>query len=168
MMGAGKTAVGKALATRLDVPFLDSDDEIIKAANMSIDEIFKRDGEAFFRARETEVITRLMKEETGVLSTGGGAFLAPQNRELIHHLGASVCLNAGLELLWTRVRHKSTRPLLRTENPLKTLTEIYEKRAPVYALADLSVQADAKYSIEDMAELVIEKLLTRDDVLEEK
>ncbi len=167
MMGAGKTAVGKALAVRLAVPFLDSDEEIVKAANMSIDDIFKRDGEAFFRARESEVIARLMEEEVGVLSTGGGAFLAKENRALIHRLGASICLDADLSLLWTRVRHKNTRPLLRTDNPLKTLTNIYNKRAPIYALADLSVQANPDYSIEEMATSVIEMLASRPDVLEQ-
>ena len=167
MMGAGKTAVGRALAARLNVPFLDSDAEIVKAANMSIAEIFERDGEPFFRRKESQVIERLLDEERGILSTGGGAYLAEGNRETISAKGVAVWLDADLELLWNRVKHKDTRPLLRTANPKATLTEIYDARVPIYALSDLSVKADAGYSIEDMAERVVEVLLTRPDVLED-
>lgn len=166
MMGAGKTAVGKALAALLGVPFLDSDEEIVKAANMSIGEIFKRDGEAFFRRRETEVITRLLEQKRGVLSTGGGAFLAEHNRAVIDELGVSVWLNADLDLLWQRVRHKSTRPLLRTPDPKKTLTDIYTARVPLYAKASLQVEAKPGFSIEEMARSVEFSLKTRPDVLE--
>jgi len=167
MMGAGKTAVGKALASRLGVPFLDSDTALQHAANRSIAEIFERDGEAFFRDKETKVIERLLAaEEKGVLSTGGGAFLAERNRQIISDKGISLCLQADISLLWNRVKHKSTRPLLRTANPRKTLTELYETRAPIYALADLSVEARAEYSIDDMAEKVLAALQTRPDVLE--
>jgi shikimate kinase len=166
MMGAGKTAVGRAVAAKLNVPFLDSDAEIVKAANMSIAEIFERDGEGFFREKEAQVIDRLLEEEVGILSTGGGAFLAEGNRDNITTKGVSVWLDADLELLWQRVRHKDTRPLLRTADPKATLTEIFNARVPVYALADLSVQAHPSYSIEAMADRVIEVLATRPDVLE--
>ena len=166
MMGAGKTAVGKALALKLDVPFLDSDAEIEAAANMTIAEIFERDGEAFFRDRETEVLDRLMENVRGILSTGGGAFLAERNRQLISEKGVSVWLNADLPLLWNRVKHKNTRPLLRTPNPRETLRAIYETRVPVYSQADLSVVAQPEYSIETMAGHVLAALTTRPDVLE--
>lgn len=166
MMGAGKTAVGRALAVRLGVPFLDSDAEIERAANMTIAEIFARDGEAFFRDRETEVINRLLEEERGILSTGGGAFLAERNRKLISEKGVSVWLNADLGLLWNRVKHKDTRPLLRTDDPYQTLKGLYEARVPIYATADLSVKARPDYAIETMAGKVIEVLTTRPDVLE--
>lgn len=166
MMGAGKTAVGRALAAKIGVPFLDSDAEIVKAANMSISEIFERDGEAFFRTKETQVIDRLLDEERGILSTGGGAFLQDNNRALITEKGVSIWLDAELELLWQRVKHKDTRPLLRTENPRQTLSDIYDARVPVYAKADLSVKADASFSIEEMADRVLEALKTRPDVLE--
>lgn len=166
MMGAGKTAVGKALAARLNVPFLDSDAEIETAANMTIAEIFERDGEAFFRDRETEVLDRLLENECGILSTGGGAFLAERNRRLVTEKGVSVWLNADLPILWSRVKHKNTRPLLRTSNPYQTLSEIYDQRVPVYAKADLTVDARAEYSIETMAGCVLEALATRPDVLE--
>ncbi len=166
-MGAGKTAVGVAVADRLGVAFMDSDEEIVKAANMSISEIFERDGEAFFRARESEVIGRLLDTKKAVLSTGGGAFMAGANRGMISDRGVSVWLKADLDLLWNRVKHKDTRPLLRTPDPKKTLTDIYEARVPIYALADISVQACPEYSISDMADAVIEALLKRPDVLEE-
>ena len=167
MMGAGKTAVGTALARQLGVAFKDSDEEIVRAADRTIAEIFERDGEPFFRARESEVIGRLLRGTPCVLSTGGGAFLAATNRSLIHDVGVSVWLKADLELLWQRVRHKTTRPLLRTANPRETLRQIYETRLPVYGLADLAVDASADYSIEQMALRVAEALKMRPDVLGE-
>lgn len=165
MMGAGKTAVGTALARQLGVPFLDSDEELARAASRSIAEIFERDGEAFFRQRETEVIGRLLRGEPCVLSTGGGAFLSASNRQLIHEAGVSVWLRADLELLWQRVRHKTTRPLLRTANPRETLRELYDARLPFYAQADLTVDSAPELSVEDMAVRVRQALLTRPDVL---
>jgi shikimate kinase len=166
MMGAGKTAVGTALARRLDVPFLDSDEEIVKAANMSIAEIFERDGEAFFREKESQVIARLLEEERGVLSTGGGAFLSERNRRTITDKGVSVWLKADLDLLWNRVRHRDTRPLLRTTDPYGTLADLYAARVPLYEKADLVVEARPEYSVEDMTDAVIAALETRPDVLE--
>ena len=167
MMGAGKTAVGKALAAKIAAPFLDSDAEIEHAANMSIPEIFSRDGEAFFRARESEVLQRLLADpQKCVLSTGGGAFLAEQNRAMISAQGVSVFLQAELDLLWNRVRHKDTRPLLKTRDPRGALGKLFVERAPVYALADLTVMANASYSIDRMADKVLEALKTRADVLE--
>lgn len=167
MMGAGKSAVGKALAAQLDVPFLDSDAEIIKAANMSISEIFTRDGEPFFRRKESQVIDRLLEEERCILSTGGGAFLSPDNRAMIADKGVAVWLDADLDILWQRVRHKDTRPLLRTPDPKATLSEIYQARVPIYAKADLAVKAQTQYSIAIMANKVIEALHGRPDVLED-
>lgn len=166
MMGAGKTAVGRALAARLGVPFLDSDTEIEAAANMTVQEIFARDGEPFFRDREAKVIARLLEEERGILSTGGGAFLAERNRQAITEKGVSVWLDADLDLLWNRVRHKDTRPLLRTPDPRATLSDIFTERVPVYAKADLAVKADPSYSIDDMVDRVVDALLARPDVLE--
>ena len=167
-MGAGKTAVGTQLARMLSVPFVDSDEEIVKAANMSIAEIFERDGEPFFRRKEAQVIARLLHGRAGVLSTGGGAFLQEANRRLIASEGVSVWLKADIDLLWMRVRHKTNRPLLRTNDPRATLTALYEARVPIYALADLTVEARAEYSVEAMAEQVVATLQTRPDVLERK
>jgi shikimate kinase len=168
MMGAGKTAVGTALARMLGAPFLDSDEEIVRAANRSIPEIFERDGEPFFRARESEVLGRLLRGNPCVLSTGGGAFLAEANRAMIAEQGVSVWLKADLDLLWQRVRHKTTRPLLRTANPRETLRGIYEARVPIYALADVVVESRADFSIDEMAGRVLAALGDRPDVLERK
>lgn len=165
MMGAGKTAVGTALARLLKVPFLDSDEEIVKAADRSIAEIFARDGEAFFRDREAEVIARLLRGSPCVLSTGGGAFLSDRNRDQIRQAGVSVWLRADLDLLWARVRHKTTRPLLRTANPRQTLAELLAAREPSYGLADLVVDSLPSYSVDQMAAHVQAALLTRPDVL---
>lgn len=167
MMGAGKTAVGRALADTLSVSFIDSDAEIESAARLSVAEIFARDGEAFFREKEAQVIDRLLSEQPGILSTGGGAFMQDRNRASIHHKGIAVWLDADLDLLWSRVRHRDTRPLLKTPDPLATLSALYEARVPIYALAELNVRADAAYSIQDMADKVVQALLTRPDVLEE-
>lgn len=167
MMGAGKTAIGTGLARRLGVAFKDSDAEIERAANMTVSEIFARDGEPFFRAKEAQVISRLLETERCVLSTGGGAYLAPETRARITDAGVAVWLKADLDLLWQRVRHKDTRPLLRTADPRATLRALYEARVPIYAQSDLSVEAQARYSIEDMVDRVVESLLTRPDVLTE-
>ncbi len=166
MMGAGKTAVGRAVALKLGVPFLDSDAEIEAAANLSVPEIFQRDGEAFFRKREAEVIRRLLETRTGILSTGGGAYLAQTNRDNIAQKGVALWLDAPLDLLWSRVRHKDTRPLLRTADPRATLAEIFAARTPVYRLAEVHVPCAPDLSIEQTAQRVIEALATRPDVLE--
>ena len=166
MMGAGKTAVGKSLAARLQVPFLDSDAEIEAAANMTVAEIFARDGEPFFRQKESQVIERLLETECCILSTGGGAYMSGENRQMISDKGVAVWLNADLDLLWQRVRHKDTRPLLRTDNPLGVLTDLFNKRVPIYGLADLQVHVMPGCSIEETTSMVVEKLLTRPDVLE--
>ena len=167
MMGAGKTAVGTALAKLLKVPFVDSDEEIVKAADRSIAEIFERDGEPFFRDREFEVIGRLLRGRPAVLSTGGGAFLAERNRSQIAEHGIAIWLQAEPEVLWQRVRHKTTRPLLRTANPRQTLLDLCAAREPSYRLADLAVESAAGLSIEQMAARVVEALRQRPDVLEE-
>lgn len=166
MMGSGKTAVGRALAARLGVRFLDSDAAIEDAAQASIAEIFARDGEAFFRDREAEVISRLLSGTPSVLSTGGGAFMAERNRAAISARGVSVWLDVPLDVLWDRVRHKETRPLLRTADPRGTLAQIHAQRVPVYSLADLRVEARAGFSIEDTTARLTEVLAGRPDVLE--
>ena len=165
-MGAGKTAVGTLVAQKLGVPFVDSDSEIVKAANMSVAEIFTRDGEAFFRDKETRVIRRLLRESRCILSTGGGAFLAQTNRAMISQRGVSVWLKADLDVLWNRVKHKDTRPLLRTGDPRATLGALYRARVPLYSEADLSVVSDGIASIDQMVDRVLEALITRPDVLE--
>lgn len=166
MMGSGKTAVGTVLARLLGVPFLDSDEEIEKAAARTIAEIFERDGEAFFRVKETQVISRLLDNRQGVLSTGGGAYLLAENQQMISEKGVAVWLRADLDILWARVRHKNSRPLLQTSDPKRTLSELSVAREASYAKADLVVDARNEYSIEQMADRVVEEMLTRPDVLE--
>ena len=166
MMGSGKTAVGRALSAQLGVPFLDSDAAIEEAAKANIAEIFARDGEPFFRDRETEVIARLLSGPPSILSTGGGAFMAERNRRAIAEKGVALWLDADLDTLWERVRHKDTRPLLRSPDPRGTLAEIYDKRVPVYRLAELAVKTEPRFSIEDTAGRALRVLATRPDILE--
>lgn len=168
MMGSGKTAIGRNLAQRLEVAYLDSDAEIEAAAKATIAEIFERDGEQFFRDREAEVIGRLLEGAPCVLSTGGGAYLADRNRSAISQKGIAIWLDADLNLLWERVRHKDTRPLLRTSDPYATLARIFHERAPIYAKADLRAVADPAYSIDEMTDEVLRVLAQRPDILEAK
>jgi shikimate kinase len=165
MMGSGKTAVGSEVARRLGVPFLDSDREIERAANATIAEIFARDGEPFFRERETAVLHRLLHGTPCILSTGGGAFLAEANRAMIDADGVALWLDADVDLLWSRVKHKTTRPLLMTDNPRRTLGEIFERRVPIYALAGLRVAVRPGASIAETAAQVIDVLKSRPDVV---
>ena len=167
MMGAGKTAVGKVVASKLGVPFLDADTEIEKAANMSIQEIFIRDGEEFFREREAQVILRLMKGSPTILSTGGGAFIQRVNRQAINLLGVSLWLDVEVDLLWSRVKNKDTRPLLKSLNPYETLKKLHLERQPIYKKADISVKASSRYTVEDMAQKVIDSLQSHPNLFEE-
>lgn len=166
MMGSGKSAIGRKLSERLGVPLRDSDAEIEKAANSQISEIFQRDGEAFFRKREHEVIARLLSEAPCILSTGGGAFMNPANRDVITEKGVSIWLHAELETLWERVRHKNTRPLLQTDNPKATLAALLAKRDPVYALADLRIETRLSYSLDETTDKVMAVLQARPEILQ--
>jgi len=166
MMGAGKTAVGQAMAGLLGVPFRDSDTEIVTASNMEIAEIFARYGEEFFREKEAQVLARLLDGAPAVLSTGGGAYLLEKNRTLISERGVALWLKADLDVLWSRVRHKSSRPLLNTADPEARLAELYAARVPLYAMADLAVETRREYSIAETAARAVAALATRPDVLE--
>jgi shikimate kinase len=159
MMGAGKTAVGRALAARLGVPMRDSDAEIVERSQLSIAEIFERYGEPFFRDKETQVIARLLEGPPCVLSTGGGAWMSERNRALLTEKAAVLWLEADLELLWTRVRHKTSRPLLRTADPRQSLADILAQRSPVYALAPLRIQVRPDWSITETAGHVLRILI---------
>jgi shikimate kinase len=139
MMGAGKTTVGRRLAARLNRQFLDSDEEIEKAAQMSIPEIFEQRGEAEFRAGEMRVIARVLKQQGMVLATGGGAFVNVETRGLIKAEAVSVWLKAEIDILFERVSRRSNRPLLKTANPRETLRKLIDERYPIYAEADVTV-----------------------------
>ena len=141
LMGAGKSAVGRLLSERTGRRHLDADSEIEAAAAATIAEIFERDGEAFFRRRESEVVRRILSGPPGILSTGGGAWLTESVRETVGRRGVSVWLRADLDTLWSRVRGRSHRPLLRSDDPRAVLGDLLEKRYPTYALADVIVDS---------------------------
>ena len=166
MMGSGKSAIGKMVSSILDVPFRDADVEIERAAKLSIPEVFERHGEEFFRDKEDQVIKRLLHEKCCILATGGGAFMNKKIRLSIKEKGVSVWLNADLETLWRRVKHKRSRPLLQTNNPRETLANIYTDRIKTYSLADIIIDSHDKLSLEEMATLVVKSLLDREDLIE--
>ncbi|MET2831758.1 shikimate kinase [Mesorhizobium shangrilense] len=139
LMGAGKTAIGRKVATMLSLPFLDSDHEIESVSRMTVPELFERYGETEFRALEQRVILRVLENGPQVLSTGGGAFMNPQTREAIAAHGISVWLKAELDLLMERVSKKQNRPLLKSADPRAVLERLMAERYPVYATADLTV-----------------------------
>jgi shikimate kinase len=141
LMGAGKSSVGRIVAAHLGIPFVDSDAEIERVSRMSITELFAAYGEEEFRALETRVMKRLLKNGPRVVSTGGGAFINDRTRRHIKKGGVSVWLKADLDVLWERVNKRDTRPLLKTENPRQTLEKLMNARYPVYALADLTVMS---------------------------
>jgi shikimate kinase len=142
MMGAGKTSVGRRLASALGVPFRDADAEIELAAGCTINEIFERFGEPAFRAGERKVIARLLAEPPHVLATGGGAFMDDDTRSRIHDTAISVWLKAPLDLLLERVTRKDTRPLLRNTDSRAALERLLKEREPVYAQADITIESD--------------------------
>ena len=140
LMGAGKTSIGRKLADRMRVPFVDADQELEKAAGCTITEFFDKFGEKEFRRGEKRVIARLLKSCPCVLATGGGAFMDLETRAMIKNTAVSVWLNADLDTLDARLARRSGRPLLQTKNPRATLQSLMEKRYPIYAEADMIVE----------------------------
>ena len=141
MMGVGKTTIGRRLAARLKLPFLDADAEIERAAGKTVKEIFNEDGEAFFRDREEKVIARLLRDGPLVLATGGGAWMSPATRDAVAASAISVWLKADLDLLMKRVMRRRDRPLLQTDDPRAVMARLIEQRHPVYAEADITVDS---------------------------
>ena len=139
MMGAGKSSIGRRVAARLAIPFVDADAEIELAADMTIAEIFAVHGEPYFRAGEARVIARLLERGPQVLATGGGAFMNAQTRAALQEKAVSVWLKADLDVLTRRLRRRNDRPLLKTEDPVATLTNLLQMRDPIYATADVTV-----------------------------
>jgi shikimate kinase len=154
MMGAGKSSIGRRLALRLGIPFVDADVEIEKAAGMTISDIFAVRGETEFRTGEARVILRLLESGPQVLATGGGAFTNPDTRSAIGAKGISIWLKAEFDVLMKRIRRRHDRPLLKTDDPGATLRKLIEERDPVYALADLTVQ-----SREVMHEKIVDEIV---------
>lgn len=143
MMGVGKSTVGRRLAHRLGLPFVDADDAIIEAADMTIQEMFDRYGEAAFRDGERRVIARLIEGERKVIATGGGAFMQPETRDLILNRATAVWLDADIDVLVERVSRKEGRPLLKNRDPRTVLTELAAVRNPLYALAPIHILSSA-------------------------
>ncbi len=154
MMGAGKTAIGRRVAARLGLPFVDADDEIVKAAGCSIEDIFQSHGEASFRDGERRVIARLLSEPVHVLATGGGAYIDSETRSRINEKCLSLWLRVEKEVLWRRVKRRDDRPLLKTVAPYETLERLVDTRYPVYAEADMIVD-----SIDGPAEETVDRVL---------
>ena len=158
LMGAGKTTVGRMLARRLKLRFLDSDQEIEKRCGVRVPVIFEIEGEAGFRAREAQAIAELAALEGIVLATGGGVVLAEANRRLLAARGTVVYLCARPEDLYERVRHDRNRPLLATADPLQRLRELYAERDPLYrSIADLVVDT-GRQGVQALARELLEKL----------
>jgi shikimate kinase len=140
MMGVGKSSIGRRLAARLGIPFVDADTEIEKAAGMSISDIFARHGEADFRSGEARVIARLLDTGPQVLATGGGAVMNEGTRAAIKAKGVSIWLSADFDVLMRRIaKRKNDRPMLQTDDPAETLRQLLKEREPVYAQADLAI-----------------------------
>src|SRR5947199_7024915 len=139
MMGAGKSTIGRRLAARLHLPFVDADAEIEAAAGMTIPEIFEIHGERHFRDGEARVIARLLESGPAVLATGGGWFMREETRRRIRDRAVSIWLKADAETIMKRVKRRSDRPLLQTEDPAATIGRLIEERHPVYELADITI-----------------------------
>ena len=150
MMGAGKSSVGRRLASRLGMPFVDADTEIESAAGMSIPEIFARHGEAYFRSGEKRVIARLLDSGPQVLATGGGAVMDQATRDLVHIKGISVWLKAELDVLLKRTKRRGDRPLV------EKIKDLLPQREPVYALSDIVVQ-----SRDEPHETIVEEIIAK-------
>jgi len=147
LMGAGKTSVGRRLAEKLGIPFVDADHEIEAAAGKPIKEIFADHGEAYFREGERRVIQRLIGNGAQVLATGGGAYMNDETRARIEEHGISVWLKAALPLLMKRVAKRQDRPLLQADDPEAVMSALIDKRYPIYALADVTVESrDVQHS----------------------
>src|SRR4051794_10966266 len=139
MMGAGKSTIGRRMAVRLKLPFLDADTEIEAAAGMSIPDIFEAHGEPHFRDGEARVIARLLDNGPAVIATGGGAFMREETRNRVRDKAISIWLKADLDVIMKRVKRRADRPLLQTEDPTATAPRLLEAREPVYQNADLTI-----------------------------
>jgi shikimate kinase len=143
MMGVGKTSIGRKLAEKLDLPFVDADHEIEKASGLTIAEIFERFGEAYFRDGERRVIARLIDGEAKVIATGGGAFINDETRTLMLQKATIIWLDADIDILVERVSRRQNRPLLNGKDPRETLIQLAKDRNPKYAEAHIHVRSES-------------------------
>ena len=157
LMGAGKSTVGRRLAKKLGLAFIDSDDEIEKAAGCTIEDIFELYGEAAFRQGEKRVMERLLDEPPMVLATGGGAFMNADIRTKVLAKGTTVWLKAGLEALFERTSRRGGRPLLNTDDPRKTLEKLINERYPVYEEAPIIIDTDLE-TLESTVDRIVDAL----------
>jgi shikimate kinase len=142
LMGVGKSTVGRKLAAQLHRDFVDADEAIVEAAQLSIPEIFEQFGEPYFRDGERRVIARLIEEGHGVIATGGGAFVDPSTRALILERAIAVWIDCDIDTLVERTARRNTRPLLRNGDPKEILTRLAAERAPFYAEAPIRVMSE--------------------------
>ena len=167
-MGAGKTCIGKRLANRLKLTFVDADDEIEKAADCSISDIFELYGEPAFRDGERRVIERLLNDPVHVLATGGGAFVDAQTRARIKETAISIWIRADIELLLSRTARRNTRPLLQNTDPRKKLEKLIEERYPAYEQADIMIESGQEppdVTVDQAIEALKKLLPSFDDVI---
>ena len=157
LMGVGKTTVGRRLAKRLNLGFVDADEEIERAAGLTVEEIFDRFGEDYFRDGERRVIARLLEGTCQVVATGGGAFMNDETRALILDKAIAIWLDADLDTLVKRVARRNTRPLLKSGDPARILADFAAKRNPVYATAHIHVMGNDSPH-ESTVEKIIEAL----------
>jgi len=156
-MGTGKTAVGKELATILDMRLIDVDTEIEKSEKTTINEIFQKFGEPRFREIETGMIKKISQQKNVVISTGGGAVLKQENMDMLRKTGVIICLMATPETILNRTSNSNDRPLLKVENPFEKVTELLNFRRPFYEKADILINTENKTPLQ-IAEEIIEKI----------
>lgn len=153
-MGTGKTTVGKRLAQRLNIGFKDTDEEVQRVTGLTIKELFDKYGEIRFRSEEAAAIRRIIREDNQVIATGGGAVLNPENIKALRENGLIFCLEAPPEVIYERVKHKNTRPLLDEENLMDTIIRLLGERRDLYKNADFTLETS-----QNSAEIIVEEII---------
>jgi shikimate kinase len=160
-MGTGKTTVGRKLAKKFGLKFVDTDHEIEKITGHKVTEIFKKFGEIRFRSEEKAAVRRIIREDNQVIATGGGVVLDPENVQMLKQNGITICLSAESEIIFQRVKHKKTRPLLQTANQLETINKLLAERHPYYQCAEFVLDTSERnldQVVEEISKIYREKL----------